>query len=194
MTAVHGLRVVGLDLSLAGPGTARIEGGPDGTWSTATWSWPNKGKRTDTLYDRHQRIGRIAAEIAPILSEDPVDLVVIEGPSHGSVGGSAWDRAGLWWRVMASVLSFGLPVVQVAPKSRAKWATGSGNGDKAAVSAAVARMWPDAELSDSDRADALALASIGLQLLRRPEELPFAVTAYRADTVKPLQIHRGRAA
>lgn len=68
MTAVHGLRVVGLDLSLAGPGAARIERSPDGTWSTATWSWPNKGKRTDTLYDRHQRIGRIAAEIAPILA------------------------------------------------------------------------------------------------------------------------------
>lgn len=185
------LRVVGLDLSLASPGAARIERSDLGPWSTATWSWPNKGKRADTLHDRHRRIEHLAHQIRPVWAEQGVDLVVIEGPAPATRGASTWDRAGLWWEVLGRVLHADIPVVQVAPNTRAKWASGSGRGDKAAVGAAIARMWPAAELSDSDRADALALASMGVQLLCPPTELPFTVPAYRAASVSSLKIQRG---
>lgn len=188
---MNGLRVVGLDLSLASPGAARIERSADGVWSTGTWSWPNKGKRADTLYARHRRIADLAAQIVPVWAERIVDLVVIEGPAPATRGASTWDRAGLWWRVMGTLIDGSIPVVQVAPTMRAKWASGSGRGDKAAVGAAIARMWPAAELSDSDRADALALASIGVQLLCSPSELPFTVPAYRVASVSALKIQRG---
>lgn len=183
--------MVGLDLSLASPGAALVHRTHDGNWSTATWSWPNKGKRADTLHDRHQRIVHLANAIRPTWAEQCVDLVAIEGPAPATRGASTWDRAGLWWEVLGRVLGADIPVVQVAPTTRAKWASGSGRGDKAAVGAAIARMWPAAELSDSDRADALALASMGVQLLCSPSELPFAVPAYRAASVTSLKIQRG---
>lgn len=187
---MNGLRVVGLDLSLASPGAARVHRSPDGIWSSSTWSWPNKGRRADSLYERHHRIAHLAAQIVQVWSEQPIDLVVIEGPAPATRGASTWDRAGLWWRVMGDLVGGGMPIVQVAPSTRAKWASGSGRGDKAAVSAAIARMWPAAELSDSDRADALALASMGVQLLCAPAELPFPVPAYRAASVSALKIQR----
>lgn len=151
--------VVGIDPSLASTGVAILY--PDGR--KATHHITSTGKRADTLADRRQRIRGIREQLSEWIGS--CDLVVIEGPSHGSRGGSPWDRAGLWWALIDIPLAMGGPVVQVAPSTRAKWAAGSGRADKAAVAAAMQRRCPEVELTNSDEADALAFACMGGQYL-----------------------------
>lgn len=165
MTALHAaaaaaLRIYGIDPSLASMGLAYLPG--DGT-SPTTCVIRTKGKRDDGLVERD---GRIMNLRAAVLNWQPngapaskADLVVIEGPSHGSRGGSPWDRAGLWWQVVHGISADRVAVVP--PPTRAKWATGNGRADKAAVAVVAARLCPDAELSSSDAADALVLALMG---------------------------------
>lgn len=160
--------VLGIDPSLTGTGVARVH--HDGAVQVRHFG--RKGKRAETLTDRRARIQELYTEALTWglgwqpAGDDPVrdpQLAVIEAPSHGSVGGSAWDRAHLWWSLVAGI---GPPLVAtVAPATRAKWATGSGKGDKAAVSAALQRIWPDVDIDCTDCADALALATMAAQHL-----------------------------
>lgn len=86
----------------------------------------------------------------------------------GSHGGSPWDRAGLWWRIVHRLLGADIPVAVCPPTVRAKWATGVGGGPKATkalVAVAVARLWPDVDAASDDEWDALAMASLGAQHL-----------------------------
>ncbi len=163
MTATE--RIIGLDVSLTGTGVAVLY--RDGTAMTDTIV--TKGKREDTIRERDQRIDYIADRVSEWLSGRPA-LVVVEGPAGARPGGSTWDRAGLWWRLVDMALNRA-PVGIVAPTARAKWATGRGNADKAAVAAAMARAYPDVELSTSDEADALVLAAMGAQRLGWNEAL-----------------------
>ncbi len=152
------MSIVGLDLSLTCTGLARIH--PDG--QAYTWHITSTGKRGDTLTDRALRIHRMAGQILADIGDN--DQIVIEAPSHGQPGGSTWDRAGLWWAVVSALHRRDIPVCMVSPTTRAKWATGTGRGDKAAVAVAMSRLFPDVELSNSDETDALALAHIGAVL------------------------------
>lgn len=151
--------VLGLDPSLTGTGLAVI--GPD-TCTTATIG--TKGARADSLVDRDRRLADITHRVADHLTPD-VRLAVIEGPAPMTAGGSPWDRAGLWWRLVHRLHARDIPVAVAAPTTRAKWATGSGKSDKAAVAVAVARMWQAVDLADDNQADALALATMGGQWL-----------------------------
>lgn len=168
----QGSYVLGIDPSLTGTGVARIvKDGP-----VQVRHFGSTGRRRDTLVDRRARLLKLANAVDEWMHGEPLDpnsdhwvdwgkpqLAVIEGPSHGSKGGSAWDRAGLWWQLVSAV---GVSNVAVCtPPTRAKWATGSGRADKAAVAAAVTRLWPRVELDCADCADALALATIGAQHL-----------------------------
>lgn len=156
-------RVVGIDVSLTSTGIAHLHIA-GGMVIASTVAVLSKGHRGDTLAQRHARMRDIRGQISDWLygTRESPTLTVIEGPSYGSTGGSAWDRAGLWWRVAGMAMACG-PVAVVAPTTRAKWATGKGNADKAAVAAAMARYAPAVDITNSDEADALALAYMGAQ-------------------------------
>lgn len=149
-------RVIGIDASLASTGVAVHY--PDGR--IVVDHIATKGKRDETLADRRNRIRLIANGLKEFWGT--ADLVVMEGPAGAAPGGSTWDRAGLWWAIVDRVGQY-CPVVVVAPTTRAKWATGNGGADKAAVAVAMARRAPDVEMTNSDEADALALAWMGAQ-------------------------------
>jgi crossover junction endodeoxyribonuclease RuvC len=189
--------IVGIDPSLTSLGLARIawrepaerphqfaDSGelvvPAPGWLAETWSRSTTGKARAAIADEDARITHLAADAAEFCL--PCDLAVIEGPSMHSRGGKPWERAGLWWRIVHRLVANGVPVLQFAPTSRAKWATGSGKADKAAVSAAMARMWPDADIRNSDEGDALALASIGVQF-HLGSAAPFPLPKYRVETL-----------
>jgi hypothetical protein len=153
-------RVLGLDLSLTGTGIARIGG--DGVELLTT---VRPGKR-----EGHGRLHLIMGAIDEAQRGRELDLIVIEGPSYGSQGGQRGhhERAGLWWMVTHGLWSRGRSYAVVAPKARAKYATGNGNDGKAAVTAAVRERYghlaPGAVRNDNE-ADALVLAAMGVDHL-----------------------------
>lgn len=153
--------IYGIDLSMVSTGVARIR--TDLIVTTNTIG--SVGKRADELSTRSRRITNLADEIVrPVISDEAV-LVVIESPSYGSTGASSWDRAGLWWLVVTKLNAHNIAVALCAPATRAKYATGSGQADKAAVAAAASKLFPDTEIGNSDEADALILAHIGASYL-----------------------------
>lgn len=152
-------RVAGLDLSLTSSGIGIITQRTDGTCIAAATTLTSRGKRADGLPERATRIETLAEEIDRAVG--PVALAVVEAPLPTTKGGSPADRHYVWWLVVSRLLKRGVPVAIAAPASRAKFATGSGRADKAAVSAAVCRLWPDLAIANSDEADAVALAHAG---------------------------------
>jgi hypothetical protein len=113
--------------------------------------------RMEWLYDR-------------ILEAVPADvaLVVVEGPSYGSQGAMRQaghhERAGLWWLLTHSLWKRGVDYAVASPASRAKYATGKGNADKATVVREVTRRFPWFQ-GGEDEADALVLAAMGADWL-----------------------------
>lgn len=151
--------VVGVDLSLTATGLAAVTS--DGTYETTTVK--SSGKRGDSLAQRADRIDDIVFHVNDFTTHWRPDLVVLEGPSIMSKGGSNWDRAWLWGMVVDSWLQAGVAVVP--PTVLKKWAAGKGNADKAAVALGIARLWPEFECDSDNEADALGLASMGSQRL-----------------------------
>lgn len=150
------LRVAGLDVSLTGTAIATAGG---------TVRIPTKGKRKDTLIVRHQRLQNIARQTLEAVGI--VDLAVIEGPSYHSVGGSPWDRGGLWWLIVDGLLDREIPTAVMPPMCRAKYATGSGAARKQHVIDAVEKTYGVTVGSD-DEADAIALRAAGLDWAGQP--------------------------
>ncbi|NUS26102.1 MAG: hypothetical protein HOV92_18025 [Streptomyces sp.] len=149
-------RVAGIDVSLTGTGVATLGGT---TLITST------GRRKDSIAQRRTRIKGIVDEV--LLAIGVVDLAVVEGPSHHSVGGSVWDRAGLWWRIVDRLCAEDIPVAVMPPMSRAKYATGNGGSRKDAVMEAAQRRY-GAVLDNDNEADALVLRAAGLDWLGQP--------------------------
>lgn len=176
--------IVGIDPSLTSSGIARIRLNDDDQWTARTWSCPTTGKRGDTLDDRNDRMTYIVSQLAPMWQS--ADLAVIEAPAYNQPGGSTWDRAGLWWRIVHRLAGAEVPVAMVGPKTRAKWATGNGGSGKRPVIAAAKLAWPGADVSNSDKADALVLASIGAQALDLP--VPFEITDFRAQIAADVKL------
>lgn len=160
------MKVLGLDLSLSETGLAVGTG--DGA-VTSMFRTVGHRKPPPTYEQREARLDLIVDHVSLFLVGG-TDLVVLEGPSYGSSGGDAFDRAGLWWAVRRVAARRTLPVVIVPPKTRAMYATGRGDADKAAVLAAVAVLYPDVDVSGHNEGDALVLAAIGLRRLGSPLE------------------------
>ena len=150
------LRVAGLDVSLTSTGIATLGG---------TLTVPTKGKRADSIAERRHRLRHITDTVLTEIGH--VDLAVIEGPSHHSVGGSVWDRGGLWWLIVDALTARDIPVAVMPPQSRAKYATGSGGARKEAVMDAAQRRY-GALCATDDEADALILRAAGLDWLGVP--------------------------
>lgn len=149
-------RVAGLDISLTGTAVATLGG---------TTRIPTTGRRADDLTTRHRRLTGITR--ATLEAVGDVDLAVIEGPSHHSIGGSVWDRAGVWWLIVDGLLDRDIPVAVMPPTCRAKYATGSGAAGKTAVVEAVARVY-GVQAATDDEADAIVLRAAGLAWLGYP--------------------------
>lgn len=153
--------VVGLDISLASTGIAKVF--IDGSAHVRTVE--SGGKRDATLADRANRIRTVAEEvcrhIVPVRYGDTVQIL-IESPAYGLPGGSVWDRAGLWWAVVLRLHTFGLEVNHAAAGTVKKWITGSGSSKvgKNTVGVHVGRLFPDVEIGNDDEADALAMAHL----------------------------------
>lgn len=161
--------VIGLDLSLTSTGVAVFSARNGAGWPVDTTTYctiGSKGRRSDTLMDRHQRLNKLIGQIWERCKD--ADLVVVEGPSIMSKGGSNWDRAGLWWGAINTLCDDNIPVAVAAPTVVKKFATGRGNADKAAVAVALSRLlklWPDLDPANDNEWDAVALALIGAQRL-----------------------------
>lgn len=149
-------KVAGLDVSLTGTGVATLGG---------TTLITSSGHRKDTLLQRRTRIKGIVDEV--LLAVGTVDLAVIEGPSHHSIGGSVWDRGGLWWLIVDALYARDIPLAVMPPMSRAKYATGNGGSRKEAVMEAAQRRY-GAVLDNDNEADALVLRAAGLDWLGQP--------------------------
>lgn len=153
--------VVGLDLSLTSTGVA-----------TSSWTRTIKTKASMRGYPR---LRYIRSTILDILIETRPHLIVVEGPSFGSVGRGQHERGGLWWMITEVVDDAGIPIAVAPPASIKKYATGYGGGpksDKDMVIMAAARRfgW---FAGGNDEADALWACAMGHAWLAEPlVELP----------------------
>ena len=155
------MRLIGLDLSLTGPGIAMID---DGRVVTIAVKVPAKLRdvpRLDWILD------------AVKTWADEGCLAVLEGPSYGSQAGQAGhhERAGLWWITYRMLAHRDIPTAVVPPSNLKGYATGKGNADKTAMCmAAVRRFEPlGVAVPDDDNAvDALWLAAMGAAALGTP--------------------------
>lgn len=187
------MRVVGLDISLASTGFADIQS------IGREYSIVSRSIKTDPpapgggLLGTHQRMREISDRITHLIYDTgrlPA-LVVVEGPSMGSINGSH-NISGNWWRIVDRVLSHGLPVVEVSPLSLKLYATGSGSSrgatkvTKGMVVKAVNDRYDVGDLKlrakDNDQADAIVLAAIGARLLGHPIDPHMPAPNLRAMT------------
>ncbi len=153
--------VIGLDCSLTCTGVAVIH---RDDLTPELHSVRSTGKAGDNLARRGDRIRALVRGVLAHVEADTA-LVMIEAPSYGSTGGSAWDRAYVWWSIVNGCQRRGVPIVSVSPSTAKKFASGSGRGDKTDVAAGMARLWPSAEPHGDDEWDALTLATMGAQRL-----------------------------
>lgn len=154
--AVPAPDVRGIDISLTGTAVAG-----DG-WTERV---PSTGKRNDSLLQRHRRMTGIAETVLTLVGTP--HLAVVEGPSYSSIGGSAWDRGGLWWLIVDGLLARDIPTAVMPPMCRAKYATGKGNSGKKAVQEAARHRY-GLPLPTDDEADACVLRAAGFDWLGHP--------------------------
>lgn len=164
-----GVTVLGIDLSLTSTGLALVEN------ARVEWTGTVKttGKRGDDLTARTMRLRDIRNRIeASVMRYEPV-LAVVEAPSFGSQHGSAHDRSGLWWAIVDMLYLRSVPVAQVTPKQRAKYATGNGNSQKPEVHKITQLQYAreDLPIKTNDEADAVLLAAMGSRHLDSPVEV-----------------------
>lgn len=160
--------VVGLDLSLTATGAA---------WEQYVHlipSTPDDG----TLDGRHRRLSTIRLHVQRLLlglgpwDIPRVDLVVVEGPSHGHTSGKHHDRSGLWWLVVDDIRRLHLPTVEVTPAQLKTFATGKGNATKADLRMSLYQR-AGIDERDDNLVDAYWLSELGRHLHGTPlHDLP----------------------
>jgi len=187
------LLIAGIDLSLTSTGIALITTQPDADGRTRRIE--SKGHAKATLAQRNKRLTCLARDVTEQAAG--ADLIVIEQPAYSRQVGSMHDRSGLWW-VVVNLLSeeYAATVVEVAPTTRARYATGKGNAAKDLVLAAVIKRYPDWDITGNDVADALILAAMGARHLGHPIEssLPTTHLAAMAGVAWPATITGGTTA
>lgn len=151
--------VVGLDLSLTSTGVA-----------TASRTWrirPKAVKKDAGLVAHLARIRHLRVELRELLRAAQPELVVVEGPSYGSVGGMEHERGGLWWGVAEEADLLDIPIMVATPTMIKKYATGAGNADKDLVLTSAVRRF-EWFGGGNDEADALWACAMGYQWLGSP--------------------------
>lgn len=146
--------VIGLDLSLTSTGLA--------TKSSTVAIRPKK-------LTGYPRLRFIRDRVRSTVLQTQPDLVVVEGPSYGSVGAGQHERGGLWWMVTEAIEEY-VPIAVAPPANIKKYATGVGGGPRAgkdAVLLAASRRF-DWFVGGNDEADALWACALGHDQLGEP--------------------------
>lgn len=174
--------VTGLDLSLTATGVARVEWQAPGDFTVATRVYGSK-PAGDALTDRADRLTDLAGAVTNACRGS--QLIVVERPAFSSNTGSATDRAGLWWMIVARLIRGAqIPVVDVVNNHLKMYATGKGNAGKDAVLAETVRRYQDhvPNLGGNDEADALVLAAMGTHYVTGHPLVDLPQTHHRALT------------
>lgn len=161
--------ILGIDPSLTATGLARFD--TLDRLVIDTWTRGAKGHVGDTLGQRMHRLDDLVDSITAV----EADVVVIEGPSLAQKAQrGTFDRAGLWWLLVARLFSQGRTVIEVPPSTLKKYATGKGNAAKGEVVIAATRRYPQAMSRNDNEADAVVLAAMGARATGRPidDDLP----------------------
>lgn len=176
------VNVTGIDTSITHTGLVQLplDGWTDariGAIKSAAPKTPKKprgkGNLPPTLLQRHERFAKLSAGIIRwVVQDERPALVAIEQPAYSKTMGSMHDRSGLWWMIVQRLLFMEIPVIEISPSKRAKYATGRGIVDKDVVMAAVVRRYPQYEITNNNEADALVLAMMAARLLGRPLDDP----------------------
>lgn len=147
-------QVYGLDLSLTSTGIASSLG-----WSEVI--------KPPAKLRGHDRMAHLKAAIFEYVKD--ADLVVVEGPSYGSVANQRGhhERAGLWWLITHALWLRNIPTAVAPPKSVKKYICDKGNASKDDVLVAVCRRFPTFA-GDNNSADAMVLAALGTDHLGIP--------------------------
>lgn len=162
------VKVLGIDPSLSATGVALLN-----LKDKNSYEWLNIDVFSNKLTG-HSRINYIINEVRDMLTAlGEGDLVVMEGPSFNSHGARSHELAGIWWLIrheiyLSQARTGQKHVAIVPPRTRAKYATGSGNASKSEVITAVAEMFPDTPIIDDNAADAMVFASMGARWLNIP--------------------------
>lgn len=177
--------VVGIDPSLTSTGLAILKHGQP----TLLTAIGNPGTAGAPYPERSDRIGRQTRHTTETLQNwlPQTHLAIIEGPSYDHNLPSNFDRAGLWWRLYATLRARHIPIAVIAPKTRALWATGNGDADKKTVTQTVKNWWPHARdhIRNDDIADAAALALAGAFHCGDP--MPFPIKPQHHNRLKAVQ-------
>lgn len=195
--------ILGIDPSLTSTGLARITITPTAVSTTApgvddvtiqTTCVGEPGGKGATVEQRRARIQRARRSI--LRAAQGVDLAVIEVPFYNrqttQVG--LMDRSWLWGTIVDGLHAADIPVVHVAAKQRAKFATDNGNADKAQVAEAIGRLWSAVlvengrhrQLRNDDEYDALVCATIGAVKTHPRSRLPIRVLEHHLHVVAGL--------
>ncbi|MEU4332361.1 hypothetical protein [Nonomuraea dietziae] len=146
-------RVVGLDLSLTGTGIATDAG--------------MQRVRCGDLRGC-TRFSWIASAVFDDGTVQASDLVVIEGPSYGSMSGAGHhEAAGLWWHIVYRLDLLEVPYAVVPPSTLKKYATGIGSATKPDMRMALFQRTGIDE-RDDNKVDAWWLRAAGLEVLGSP--------------------------
>lgn len=144
-------RVIGLDLSLTSTGVAGS-------------TWTEKIKPTAKLRG-HERLDWILGRISEFTRG--ADMVVVEGPSFGSVGSGQHERGGLWWSATRQLWRANVATAVMPPTNLKQFITGKGSSGKDDVLREVTKRFPWFT-GGNDEADALVLCAAGHAWLGEP--------------------------
>ena len=160
------MRIVGLDISMTGTGTAVWA---DGEW-LGTYKFGRKGSKDEPIPQRRKRILTLADQIHAVAEPADIDIVMVEQPAYSRGGAGTWDRAGAWWAILGPYVDHHVKIQQVAPNTLKKFATDDGAASKTQMIAAMLRRHPAAGVMDDNTADAVSLVDLALAALRGPDE------------------------
>lgn len=163
---------LGVDLSITSPAMVVFKDGRlDGICNPQA-----KGSKRDGYAEHFERFQWLASQMFEWLVshyDDPddnrslIDMAILEAPSFASKFGNPHERAGLWWETFGLLYGLSIPTGTVAPKSRAKYITGSGSADKAEVMHAARELW-GYDIRNDDVADAAGMADMAARRLGTP--------------------------
>ena len=171
--------VIGIDLSLTGPGLARISKPWGGERAHAVATTLDRVPAIEelrglVLHESAERVARRVRAMAIAATPDTT-LVVMEALLLQSTNGKAMERAAFWWMVRSQLELHGFTVASVHPTSRRSiamdsearqlWRNAPKNqkaaAGKRAVVQSVGRRWSGVVLPDDNAADALVCAEVG---------------------------------
>ncbi|QFP94628.1 RuvC-like Holliday junction resolvase [Mycobacterium phage LilMcDreamy] len=188
------MRILGIDTSLTATGLARVD--------LAVWPPSNPPRQPVSFVADVARVGApkptkdkskraMARRVNSLIDQiewcfahdEKPEHVGMESLAYGARGEASWVLPWVFGRVIELCEKYDVPLTVVATTARAKFATGKGTASKDQVLAAMIKQFPDADVSDNNEADALAVAAVVCHKIGLPI-LP--VTKYRNEVIDGL--------